>query len=133
MRQVQEDAVSSAGQHDHHPRRGRGSQTPVLEVGGRHRAIGTSVDAALIRRDGLPSVEANSVVQTAPVTRDPVATRVAQRRRWVEGWGSHFEGHEEHSPPGHAGRSGRSAAVAAPCAARPRIAHGDLDELLEEG
>ena len=97
--QVQEEAVSSADQHDHHQHghhEGPGrldAATAVLEVKGLHWASEKAVvETTLGRLVGVHSVAANPVAQTATVTYDPSATSVAELRRWVEECGYHCAG-----------------------------------------
>ena len=96
----QEDTVSSAGQHDHHQDHDSGrAATAVLEVQGLHWATEKAkVESTLGRLDGVHTVVANPVAQTATVTYDPSATSVAELRRWVEDCGYHCAGQ---SVPGH--------------------------------
>jgi Cu2+-exporting ATPase len=104
--------------------------TTVLHVGGLHWATSTaSVEAALRRRPGVASVEANAANQTATVTYDPTQTSVEQLSKWVQDCGFHCAGrsvpnhvcdamaepeHEAHAAPtphemmGHGGHAGMS-------------------------
>ncbi|HEX9831757.1 MAG TPA: heavy metal translocating P-type ATPase, partial [Mycobacterium sp.] len=67
--------------------------TTVLHVGGLHWATSTaSVEAALLRRPGVESAEANAVNQTATVTYDPGKTSVAELSKWVRDCGYHCAG-----------------------------------------
>ena len=69
------------------------SATVVLEAGGMLRASEKAVvEAAIGRRPGVESVEANPVSQTATVTYDPGETSVEELRRWVEDCGYHCAG-----------------------------------------
>jgi Cu2+-exporting ATPase len=67
--------------------------TAVLEAGGMLRASEKAVvEAAIGRRPGVLSVEANPVSQTATVTYDPSVTSVEALRRWVTECGYHCAG-----------------------------------------
>ena len=60
------------------------NQTTVLEVGGLNWASSrAAVEATLLRRPGVTSVEANPVNQTATVTYDPEQTSVADLSKWM--------------------------------------------------
>lgn len=105
-------------------------KTTVLHVGGLHWATSTtSVESALLRRQGVASVEANAANQTATVTYDPTQTSVEQLSKWVQDCGFHCAGrsvpnhvcdamaepeHEAHAAPtphemmGHGGHAGMS-------------------------
>jgi P-type Cu2+ transporter len=73
--------------------------TAVLEAGGMLRASEQAVvEAAIGRRPGVRSVEANPVAQTATVSFDPSATSVEELRRWVTECGYHCAGQ---SVPAH--------------------------------
>lgn len=68
--------------------------TAVLEVKGLHWASGKAViEATLGRLEGVRSVEANPVAQSATVSYDPSATNVGELRRWIEECGYHCAGH----------------------------------------
>jgi P-type Cu2+ transporter len=105
--------------------------TTVLHVGGLHWATSAaSVEATLLRRPGVTSVEANAANQTATVTYDPTQTSVEQLSKWVQDCGFHCAGrsvpnhlcdamsepteHEAHAAPtpqamvGHGGHAGTS-------------------------
>jgi P-type Cu2+ transporter len=104
--------------------------TTVLHVGGLHWATSAaSVEATLLRRPGVTSVEANAANQTATVTYDPTQTSVEQLSKWVQDCGFHCAGrsvpnhlcdamsepteHEAHAPTpqemmGHGGHAGIS-------------------------
>ena len=97
----------------------------VLHVGGLYRASEKAVvEAALRRRPGVLSVEANPVAQTATVTYDARRTSVAELQRWVQECGYHCAGQSvpthmcdpmaepDPPPPAHGAHVG--AAVAAP-------------------
>src|SRR5215211_4743433 len=67
--------------------------TTVLHVGGLHWATSAaSVQATLLRRPGVTSVEANAANQTATVTYDPAKTSVAELSKWVRDCGYHCAG-----------------------------------------
>ena len=73
--------------------------TAVLEVKGLHWATEKAVVENTLRRlDGVSSVEANPVGQTATVVYDAGVTNVAELKRWVEDCGYHCNGQ---SVPGH--------------------------------
>ena len=68
-------------------------QTTVIEVGGLNWASSrAAVEATLLRRPGVTSVEANAVNQTATVTYDPEQTSVADLSKWVRDCGFHCAG-----------------------------------------
>jgi len=116
---AREDTVSSTAQHEHdHQARAdhrSGAVTVVLEVRGMHWASEKAVvEATLGHLDGVRSVDANPVAQTATVTYDPSATSVAELRRWVQACGYHCSGqslpehicHDGHDgPDGHDGHA----------------------------
>ncbi|MBS1895375.1 MAG: copper-translocating P-type ATPase [Actinobacteria bacterium] len=67
--------------------------TVVLEASGMLRASELAVvEAAIGRRPGVVSVEANPVSQTATVTYEPSVTSVEELRRWVQACGYHCAG-----------------------------------------
>ncbi|HEX4984177.1 MAG TPA: heavy-metal-associated domain-containing protein, partial [Ilumatobacteraceae bacterium] len=118
--------MPSAQNHDHHTDHGaappQGAATAVLDVSGLHWASEKAVvDTTLRRLDGVKSVDANPVGQTATVTYDPAVTNVAELRRWVEKCGYHCAGQsvpdhvcdpmEDPAPHGHAGHAGPSGDV----------------------
>jgi P-type Cu2+ transporter len=73
--------------------------TAVLHVGGMYRGSEDApVEAALGRRPGVVSVEANAAAQSATVVYDPAVTSVRELRQWVEECGFHCAGR---SVPGH--------------------------------
>jgi P-type Cu2+ transporter len=73
--------------------------TTVLHVGGLHWATSAaSVEATLLRRPGVASVDANAANQTATVTYDPTKTSVEQLSKWVQDCGFHCAGR---SVPNH--------------------------------
>jgi len=73
--------------------------TTVLHVGGLHWATSeASVEATLLRRPGVSSVEANAANQTATVTYDSAKTSVEQLSKWVQDCGFHCAGR---SVPNH--------------------------------
>lgn len=76
-----------------------GLATAVLEVKGLNWASEKAiVEATLGRLEGVLTVEANPVAQTATVAYDPSVTSVAGLRRWIEDCGYHCAGR---SVPGH--------------------------------
>ena len=85
------------------------TETTVLDVHGVHWASSAAVvEATLLRRPGVTSVEANAVNQTATVAYDPAKTSVAQLSQWVRDCGFHCAGRSvpDHlcdpmSEPGH--------------------------------
>jgi Cu2+-exporting ATPase len=94
------------------------SRSAVLSVSGLHWASSAAVvEAVLSRRDGVHSVEANPVDQTATVTYDPERTTVAQLAGWVRDCGYHCAGRSvpEHlcdpmdEPTDHDGAEARAA------------------------
>src|SRR3546814_1345184 len=77
--------------HDHHV--GDGLTTAVLDVRGLHWASEKAViERTLGRLDGVHSVDANPVAQTANVAYRPGVTSVAERRQWVEECGHQCAG-----------------------------------------
>ena len=69
------------------------NRTTVLEVGGLNWASSTAaIEATLLRRPGVASVEANAVSQTATVTYDPDQTSVAELSKWLQDCGFHCAG-----------------------------------------
>ena len=98
--------MTTDGHHDHHDHSGQGAEhtpaglaTAVLEVKGLHWATEKAVVENTLRRlDGVRSVEANPVAQTATVSYEPGVTSVAELRRWIEECGYHCAGQ---SVPGH--------------------------------
>ncbi|MCX5044055.1 heavy metal translocating P-type ATPase [Aldersonia sp. NBC_00410] len=69
------------------------NRTTVLEMGGLQWASSkATVEATLLRRPGVASVEANAVNQTATVTYDPAATSVLELSKWVRDCGYHCAG-----------------------------------------
>ncbi|MGQ0431141.1 MAG: heavy metal translocating P-type ATPase [Microthrixaceae bacterium] len=91
-----------------------GLATAVLEVKGLHWASEKAVvESTLGRLDGVRTVEANPVAQTATVSYEPGVTNVAELRRWIEGCGYHCGGQsvpehvchpmQEPHPDGHLG------------------------------
>ena len=69
------------------------NQTTVLEVGGLNWASSTAaIEATLLRRPGVVSVEANAVSQTATVAYDPDRTSVADLSKWLQDCGFHCAG-----------------------------------------
>jgi Cu2+-exporting ATPase len=93
--------MSSAQGHDpdHGDRAESFRTTAVLQMKGLHWATEKAiVEATLGRLEGVRTVEANPVGQTATVSYDPTVTNVAELRRWVEECGYHCAGQ---SVPGH--------------------------------
>ena len=75
------------------------TESTVLDVHGLNWASSTAVvEATLLRRPGVRSVEANAVNQTATVGYDPATTSVAELARWVQECGFHCTGR---SVPNH--------------------------------
>ena len=73
--------------------------TSVLEMKGLHWATEKArVEATLARLDGVRTVDANPVAQTATVSYDPTVTSVRELKRWIEECGFHCAGQ---SVPGH--------------------------------
>ncbi|HAQ59485.1 MAG TPA: ATPase P [Microbacterium sp.] len=69
------------------------ARTVVLEVEGLSWASSkATVEATLLRQDGVTDVEANPVSQTANVTYDPSVTSQAQLRQWIIDCGYHCAG-----------------------------------------
>ncbi len=69
------------------------NETIVLDVSGVQWASSAAVvRAALLRRPGVASVEANAVNQTATVTYDPDTISVAELSKWVRDCGFHCAG-----------------------------------------
>ena len=125
---------SPHGRHESHGAHdGPGKRpTVVLHVGGLYRASEKAVvEAALRRRPGVLSVEANPVAQTATVTYDAERTSVAELRHWVEECGYHCAGQSvpthmcdpmaepDPPPPGHGPHAGAAVAAPTPAAGRP--------------
>ena len=106
-------------------------RTVVVELDGLQWASqkGT-VEAVLLRRPGVLSVDANAVSQTATVTFDPTLVRAADLARWIRECGHHCRGESvpDHlCPPAPAGASERPLAAAhrGHDAARPATHHMD--------
>ena len=69
------------------------TESTVLDVHGLNWASSTAVvEATLLRRPGVTSVEANAVNQTATVVYDPAKTSVAELAGWVRDCGFHCAG-----------------------------------------
>ncbi|HYO04248.1 MAG TPA: heavy metal translocating P-type ATPase [Mycobacterium sp.] len=69
------------------------TETTVLDVRGLRRASSIAVvQATLLRRPGVTSVDANAMNQTATVVYDPAQTSVAELSRWVRDCGFHCAG-----------------------------------------
>jgi Cu2+-exporting ATPase len=102
--------------------------TAVLHVGGMYRGSEDApVEAALGRRPGVVSVEANAAAQSATVVYDPAVTSVHKLRRWVKECGYHCAGQ---SVPGHIcdplmEEGGPAAPADEAACARAEEAHGD--------
>ncbi|HEY9558959.1 MAG TPA: heavy metal translocating P-type ATPase [Acidimicrobiales bacterium] len=90
--------MTNLGSHDHRDHSveapsGDRLATAVLEVKGLHWASEKAVvEGTLGRLEGVRSVEANPVAQTATVSYDPSATNIGELRRWVEECGYHCAG-----------------------------------------
>ena len=77
----------------HQPLSGRGLATAVLEVKGlQWGSEKVVVEATLGRLEGVRTVEANPVAQTATVSYDPTATNLGDLRRWIVECGYHCAG-----------------------------------------
>ena len=90
---------------DRHKSAGEATQMPddlataVLEVKGLQWASEKAiVEATLGRLEGVRTVEANPVAQSATVSYDPSVTSLVDLRRWIEDCGYHCAGQ---SVPGH--------------------------------
>jgi Cu2+-exporting ATPase len=113
------------------------SRTTVLHVGGLHWATSTaSVEAALMRRPGVESVEANAVNQTATVTYDDAKTSVAVLSKWVRDCGFHCAGR---SVPDHTCDAMTEPPAAAPAVPTPHemMGHGghaamSMDDMVRD-
>ncbi|MGZ8813816.1 MAG: heavy metal translocating P-type ATPase, partial [Mycobacterium sp.] len=69
------------------------TESTILDVHGLNWASSTAVvEATLLRRPGVTSVEANAVNQTATVVYDPAATSVADLAGWIRDCGFHCAG-----------------------------------------
>ena len=69
------------------------NRTTVLHVGGLNWASSTAgIEATLLRRPGVTSVDANAVSQTATVAYDSDVTSVAELSTWVQDCGFHCAG-----------------------------------------
>ncbi|KKC02954.1 hypothetical protein AWC17_21595 [Mycobacterium nebraskense] len=67
--------------------------TAVIDVHGLQWASSAAVgEAALSRRPGVTSVQANAVNQSATVAYDPAVTSVAELSQWVRDCGFHCAG-----------------------------------------
>jgi len=131
--------VSTPGHHEHHhdhaghDEPAGGTATAVIEVRGLHWATEKAViERTLGRLDGVRTVDANPVAQTATVAYDPDETSVAELRRWVEECGYHCAGQ---SVPGHVCHpmdepgAGGHAAQAADAHAGHTAKHGEAEAL----
>lgn len=106
--------------------------TTVLQVGGLNWASSTAaIEATLLRRPGVTSVDANAVSQTATVAYDPDQTSVAELSTWVRDCGFHCAGRSvpdhlcdpmSEPPVTRAGADRRPAALAPP--AEPPVHQG---------
>jgi len=77
----------------HQPLSGRGLATAVLEVKGlQWGSEKVVVEATLGRLEGVRTVEANPVAQTATVSYDPTSTNLGDLRRWIVECGYHCAG-----------------------------------------
>ncbi len=75
------------------------TESTILDVRGVNWASSTAVvEATLLRRPGVASVQANAVNQTATVVYDPSTTSVAELAGWVRECGFHCAGR---SVPNH--------------------------------
>jgi Cu2+-exporting ATPase len=100
------------------------NRTTVLQVGGLNWASSTAaIEATLLRRPGVTSVDANAVSQTATVAYDPDVTSVAELSTWVQDCGFHCAGRSvpdhlcdpmSEPPVERAGADRRPAPLAAP-------------------
>ncbi|WP_370330183.1 heavy metal translocating P-type ATPase [Mycolicibacterium hippocampi] len=69
------------------------TKSTILDVHGLNWASSTAVvEATLLRRPGVTSVEANAVNQTATVVYDPATTSVADLAGWIRDCGFHCAG-----------------------------------------
>lgn len=69
------------------------TESTILDVHGLNWASSTAVvEAALLRRAGVKSVEANAVNQTATVVYDPSSTSVTELAGWIRDCGFHCAG-----------------------------------------
>ena len=69
------------------------TESTILDVHGLNWASSTAVvEAALLRRPGVKSVEANAVNQTATVVYDPASTSVTELAGWIRDCGFHCAG-----------------------------------------
>ncbi|MGZ5391342.1 MAG: cation transporter, partial [Mycobacterium sp.] len=66
------------------------TESTILDVHGLNWASSTAVvEATLLRRPGVTSVEANAVNQTATVVYDQATTSVADLAGWIRDCGFH--------------------------------------------
>ncbi len=69
------------------------TESTILDVHGLNWASTTAVvEATLLRRPGVKSVEANAVNQTATVVYDPASTSVSELAGWIRDCGFHCAG-----------------------------------------
>src|SRR6516165_8278010 len=104
-------------------------RTAVLDVGGLHWATSAaSVQAALLRRPGVMSVEANAANQTATVIYDPTQTSVAELSKWVRDCGFHCAGRSvpEHICDPMSEPAGPGAAAPAPEPLTGHVEHAGM-------
>ncbi|GAA2996146.1 heavy metal translocating P-type ATPase [Microbacterium aurantiacum] len=129
------------------------ARTVVLEVEGLSWASSkATVEATLLRQDGVTDVEANPVSQTANVTYDPEVTSQAQLRQWIIDCGYHCAGQSvpehicdpaddptqavptDHHPQTTAPHTDLPGAAPAPPAASPPTHgdHGSADRSMQD-
>ena len=89
--------MTTVSSHDHldllaQQSPGDGVATAVLEMKLHWATEKAVIEGTLGRLDGVRSVEANPVAQTATVSYDPSATNVGELRRWIEECGYHCVG-----------------------------------------
>jgi Cu2+-exporting ATPase len=111
---------------------------------GLHWATETAiVEATLGRLEGVRTVEANAVAQTATVSYDPSATNVVDLRHWIEECGYHCAGQsvpghvchplDEPRADGEAGDGDSHGAHAAPGSAEPEVRRSPHDVMGHGG
>ncbi|MBI4932938.1 MAG: heavy metal translocating P-type ATPase [Actinobacteria bacterium] len=109
--------------------------TAVLDVRGLYWATEQAViESTLGRLDGVTSVTANAVGQTATVTYDPNQTSLAELRTWVEACGYHCSGQSvpehvchpmtEPRPDGASEHAGHAAPAAEQHSPHEMMGHG---------
>ncbi|WP_284235028.1 heavy metal translocating P-type ATPase [Mycobacterium antarcticum] len=96
------------------------TESTILDVHGLNWATSTAVvEAALLKRPGVTSVDANAVNQTATVVYDPSSTSVAELAGWIRQCGFHCAGRsvpdhvcdpmsEPHHDPAHEAPAART-------------------------